>query len=82
MNVMRFIFDNNDIDPKIFNTAEGLWKAIHSDLWPWGEDVLERTEKRFYMEYINDPKCEAPVDKEDFPCTYYKDDGSYGKVKD
>ena len=81
MNVMRFIFGNNDIDPKVFNSVEALWKAIHSDLWPWGKDVLERTEKRFYMEYINDPNCEAPVDSKDFPCKYYKDDGSFGKVR-
>ena len=79
-NVMRFIFADNDIDPKVFNSVEALWKAIHSDKWPWGDDVLERTERRFYKEYINDPKCEVPVDKEDFPCKLYKDDGSYGKI--
>ena len=32
------------------------------------------------MEYINDPKCEAPVKAEDFPCKFYKDNGEYGKV--
>jgi len=82
MNVMRFIFDTNDIDPKIFNTVEGLWKAIHSDKWPWGDEVLKKVEERFYKEYINDPKCEVPVKKEDFPCSQYQDDGSYGKVRD
>lgn len=81
VNVMRFIFGDNDIDPKVFNSVESLWKAIHSDKWPWGKEALERTEKRFYMEYINDPKCEVPVKAEDFPCTYYEDDGSFGKVK-
>ena len=81
VNVMRFIFGNNDIDPKVFNSVEALWKAIHSDKWPWGDKVLERTEKRFYMEYINDPKTEIKVDAKDFPCKFYKDDGSFGKVR-
>ncbi len=81
MNVMRFIFGNNDIDPKVFNSVEALWKAIHSDKWPWGDGPLERTERRFYKEYINDPKCEVKVDSKDFPCKFYKDDGSYGVVR-
>ena len=80
MNVMRFVFGENDVDPKWFNSAEALWKAIHSDKWPWGDKVLENVEKRFYMEYVNDPKCEAPVKAEDFPCKFYKDNGEYGKV--
>ncbi len=80
MNVMRFVFGENDVDPKWFNSAEALWKAIHSDKWPWGDKVLENVEKRYYMEYINDPKCEAPVKAEDFPCKFYKDNGEYGKV--
>ena len=81
INVMRFIMKSNDIDEKAFQSVEALWKYIHSNKWPWGEEALKHTEERFYKEYINDPKCEAPVDAKDFPCTYYKDDGSFGKVR-
>jgi hypothetical protein len=44
MNVMRFVFGENDVDPKWFNSVEALWKAIHSDAWPWGDEVLEKVE--------------------------------------
>lgn len=70
-NVMRFIFGDN-YDPKDFVSAERLWKALHSDKWPWGKEACEFTEKRFYEEYINNPKIDVKVDPKDFPLQYYK----------
>jgi len=71
-NVMRFIFGDK-FDPKDFNSVEALWKALHSDKWPWGDEALGKAEKRFYEEYIYGKGAEeCAVDPKDFPCTVYK----------
>lgn len=72
-NVMKFIFGDNEVDPKIFNTVEKLWDAIHSDLWPWGDEVLGKVEERWDKEYIHgNGMKEYPVDPEDFKYSVYK----------
>lgn len=72
VNVMRFIFGDK-YDEKDFISVEALWKALHSNKWPWGKEALGKAEQRFYDEYIhgNNGKA-APVDEKDFPCTVYK----------
>lgn len=70
VNVMRFIFGDK-YDEADFKSAEALWKALHSDKWPWGEEACMHAEERFYKEYVRNPKAEVKVDPEDFPLKYY-----------
>lgn len=69
-NVMKFIFGDN-YDPKDFISVEKLWKALHSNKWPWGEEACKKAEERFYKEYVRNPKSEVKLDPEDFPLKYY-----------
>ena len=71
--VMKFIFGDN-YDKNDFKSVERLWKALHSDRWPWGKEACKKTEERFYKEYVRNPKMPVQVDADDFPLKYYKEE--------
>ena len=74
--VTEYLFPLYDSDPdyddETFHCVEKLWKSLHqyynneSD-----KDYLYAVEKRFYEEYVDNPKSECKLDKNDFICKYY-----------
>lgn len=74
--VIEYLFPLYDSDPdyddKTFHCVEKLWKSLHqyynneSD-----KEYLLAVEKRFYEEYVDNPKSECKLDKNDFICKYY-----------
>jgi hypothetical protein len=66
--MVRFIFgDEGTLDD--INSIESIWKAIHDPKkFKWGDDVLEATEKKI----LEDPALQDKINKEDFPCKFYK----------
>lgn len=74
--VMDYIYPITDRTPMIrdgwfFKSVERLWRLLHCRN-PFGSEYVEAVEKRFYEEYINNPKSECKLDPADFPCMYYK----------
>lgn len=70
--IMNLIFPNwvDKYMNTYFHSVENLWKALHQ-YSTYGQDYIYEVEKRFYEEYINNPKSECKLDINDFPCKYY-----------
>ena len=67
LNMVRFIFgDEGTLDD--INSAESIWKAIHSKKFNWGNAILASIEEKI----LTDPKIEGILKLEDFPCKFYK----------
>lgn len=71
--IMHLIFPNwIDKDmPTYFHSVENLWEALHK-YSSYGKDYVYDVEKRFYEDYVNNPRSECQLDPNDFPCTYYE----------
>ena len=72
--IMNIIFTNwiePDEKEKIFHCVENLWYGLHK-YSTYGKDYIYDVEKRFYEDYINNPRSECKLDPSDFPCQYYE----------
>lgn len=71
--IMHLIFPNwIDKDmPTYFHSVEKLWESLHK-YSSYGKDYIYDVEKRFYEDYVNNPRSECQLDPNDFPCTYYE----------
>ena len=75
--VTEFLFPLYDCDPNYdentFHCVEKLWNSLHKYYNNESDrDYVYAVEKRFYEEYVNNPKSECKLDTNDFPCMYYK----------
>ena len=66
LNMVRFIF-GEDGKLEDINSAESLWKAIHSSKFSWGDDVLAKVEEKI----LTDPQIIDKIDIKDFPTKFY-----------
>jgi len=73
--IMRLICPSVAVDDeyleRCFHSVEGLWGLLHAT-FPYGVNYVKDVEKRFYEEYINNPRSECQLDPNDFPCRFYK----------
>lgn len=75
--VTEYLFPLYDSDPdydeNTFHCVEKLWKSLHQYYdCITDENYLYSVEKRFYEEYVNNPRSECKLDPNDFPCKCYK----------
>ena len=75
--VTEYLFPLYDSDPdydeNTFHCVEKLWNTFHQQYkYESDRDYVYAVEKRFYEEYINNPKSECQLDPNDFPCRFYK----------
>ena len=67
-NLVRFIFGDNGT-LKDINSIESIWAAVHDPKkFTWGDDIVAAVEKKI----LEDPGMEGKLNKEDFPCKFYK----------
>ena len=75
--VTEYLFPLYDSDPdydeNTFHCVEKLWNTFHQQYkYESDRDYVYAVEKRFYEEYINNPRSECQLDPNDFPCRFYK----------
>ena len=75
--VTEYLFPLYDSDPdydeNTFHCVEKLWNTFHQQYkYESDRDYVYAVEKRFYEEYINNPRSECQLDPNDFPCKFYK----------
>ena len=75
--VTEYLFPLYDSDPEYdentFHCVEKLWNTFHQQYkYESDRDYVYAVEKRFYEEYINNPRSECQLDPNDFPCRFYK----------
>ena len=75
--VTEYLFPLYDSDPEYdentFHCVEKLWNTFHQQYkYESDRDYVYAVEKRFYEEYINNPRSECKLDPNDFPCKFYK----------
>ena len=75
--VIEYLFPLYDSDPdydeNTFHCVEKLWNTFHQQYkYESDRDYVYAVEKRFYEEYINNPRSECQLDPNDFPCIFYK----------
>ena len=75
--VTEYLFPLYDSDPdydeNAFHCVEKLWNSLHQYYkYESDKDYVYTVEKRFYEEYINNPRSECKIDASDFPCKYYE----------
>ena len=75
--VTEYLFPLYDSDPdydeNTFHCVEKLWKSLHQQYkYVSDRDYVYAVEKRFYEEYVNNPRSECQLDPNDFPCEYYQ----------
>ena len=67
-NLVRFLFGDEGTLYDI-NSIESIWKAVHDPKkFTWGDDIVEKVEKKI----LEDPGMTGKLNKEDFPCKFYK----------
>lgn len=75
--VTEYLFPLYDSDPdydeNTFHSVEKLWNTLHQQYkYESDRDYVYAVEKRFYEEYVNNPRSECKLDPNDFPCKYYE----------
>ena len=75
--VTEYLFPLYDSDPdydeNTFHCVEKLWNTFHQQYkYESDRDYVYAVEKRFYEEYVNNPRSECQLDPIDFPCKYYE----------